>query len=282
MTSQVYQIAGVQMPVAFADPERNATLVIEHLHSTVSGGAELTIFPECALSGYCFSDRTTAYEASLDPNGAVLGRVIEASRSLRSSVVVGYLERSGAELYNSVSLIGPDGLIATYRKVHLPKLGVDRFTCPGRQPFQVIEHRGLRLGMLICYDCSFPEATRVLALQGADLVVLPTNWPTTSGLTADYVPNCRALENQIYFAAINRIGSENGFEFLGKSKICAPGGRDLAFANHDQFEILKAEVRPALARAKHLVLVAGEHEIDRFADRHPEFYGRVGYRETLT
>jgi predicted amidohydrolase len=114
-----------------------------------------------------------------------------------------------------------------------------------------------------------------LALEGADIVVLPTNWPTTSGHTADVVPNCRALENHVYVAAVNRIGTENGFQFLGKSKICAPGGGELAFANHDRFEMLTAAIRPAIARQKRLVHVPNQHEVDRFADRRPELYGRI-------
>jgi predicted amidohydrolase len=272
-TKPVYQIAGVQMPVAFADPARNTAAVIEHLHATAATGAEITIFPECVLSGYCFATREAAREAALDADSSELLRLVECCRDLKTSIVFGYLERTEQGLSNSVALLGPAGWVASYRKVHLPTLGVDRFTRAGDEPFSVIDYLGLRIGLLICYDCTFPEAVRALALQGADLVVLPTNWPVTSGFTADFVPNCRALENNIYFAAINRVGTENGFTFIGKSKICAPSGRELAFANHDRFEILRADIEPHLARKKHLVHVAGEHEIDRFADRRPQFYG---------
>ncbi len=274
-TKEVYQIAGVQMPVEFADPPRNTDAVIDHLQKTASRGADLTVFPECVLSGYCFSDPEAAQAASLDVDSSEIYRLAECCRDLNTSTVFGFLERTEHGLCNTVALLGPIGWIASYRKVHLPKIGVDRFTLPGDQPFQVVEHMGLRIGMLICYDCSFPEAVRVLALQGADIVILPTNWPSTSGGTADFVPNCRALENNIYFAAVNRIGLENGFQFIGKSKICAPSGRELAFANHDRFEILQADICPATARQKRLVHVPGEHEVDRFADRRPQFYGGV-------
>lgn len=126
--------------------------------------------------------------------------------------------------------------------------------------------------MNICYDSSFPEAARILALKGADLIVLPTNWPPTSGLTADLIPNARALENQVYFMSVNRVGKERGFEFIGKSKICDPSGRELAFANHDGEEILYGEIRPERARQKHLVNIPGEHEVHRINDRRPELY----------
>jgi predicted amidohydrolase len=129
--------------------------------------------------------------------------------------------------------------------------------------------------MNICYDCSFPEAARVLMLRGADLLVLPTNWPPTSGLTADVIPNARALENNMYVMTVNRVGEERGFTFIGKSKICNPGGGTLAFANHANEETLYAEVDPAWARRKHLVNIPGKHEVHRVNDRQPGCYGTL-------
>ena len=274
-TKEVYQIAGVQMPVAFADPQQNTAAVIGHLQETAAQGADLTVFPECVLSGYCFGDLAAAQAGALDVDSSEIRRLQECCRDLNTSAVFGFLERTEQGLCNTVALLGPIGWVASYRKVHLPKIGVDRFTLAGDQPFQVVSHLGLKIGLLICYDCSFPESVRVLALEGADIVILPTNWPTTSGYTADFVPNCRALENNIYFAAVNRVGTENGFQFIGKSKICAPNGRELAFANHDRFEILRAEICPAIARQKKLVHVPNQHEVDRIADRRPDFYGRI-------
>ena len=75
--------------------------------------------------------------------------------------------------------------------------------------------------------------------------------------------------------AVNRVGEERGFRFIGKSKICHPDGYDLAFANHDREAILIAEIEPAIARNKHLVRVPDQHEIHRFADRRPETYGDI-------
>ncbi len=168
-------------------------------------------------------------------------------------------------------LIGAAGVTGLYHKVHLPCLGVDRFTTAGNT-FQVFEVSGLRVGLLICYDGSFPEASRALALDGADLIALPTNWPASSGCTPDVVPNCRAMENHVYFAAVNRVGTENGFPFVGKSRICAPSGRNLTLADDDRSAVLRAEIEPAVVRNKHLVQVPGRHEIHRFNDRRPECY----------
>jgi predicted amidohydrolase len=129
--------------------------------------------------------------------------------------------------------------------------------------------------MNICYDCSFPESARIMTLQGADLIALPTNWPPGSGHTSDLIPNARALENHVYFMSVNRVGTERGFDFIGKSKICDPKGNTLAFADHANEEILYADIDPAWARNKHLVSVPGQHEVHRINDRRPATYGPI-------
>src|SRR5262249_52546616 len=121
----------------------------------------------------------------------------------------------------------------------------------------------------------FPESARSLALQGADLVALPTNWPPGSECVAANVINARALENGIYFAAVNRTGFEGGFPFIGRSRICDPSGQTVAASDSTEQTILYAEVDPERARQKRVVRVPGKHEIDRFADRRPEMYGAL-------
>src|SRR5207302_9362026 len=142
----------------------------------------------------------------------------------------GLLERDekGHKLYNACALVGPEGPASSYRKIHLPCLGVDRFVTPGDRPFAVHDLGGLRVGITICYDGSFPESARVLTLLGADLVVLPTNWPTGARSTVKYLVQARALENHIYYAAINRVGEERGFHFIGMSRIVDCEGELLA------------------------------------------------------
>jgi predicted amidohydrolase len=126
--------------------------------------------------------------------------------------------------------------------------------------------------MHICYDGGFPEPARVMSLLGADLLVLPTNWPTHSECAAEHTIPTRALENTVYVIAVNRVGEESGFRFIGTSSIADPGGRILAKAGSDGEELLLADIEPARARQKHLVRVPGRHEINRIADRRPRFY----------
>ena len=85
--------------------------------------------------------------------------------------------------------------------------------------------------------------------------------------------NSRAVENAVYFAAINRVGTERGFSFIGRSSICGPNGNTLARAETRNEEFLYADIDPVLARTKKIVRVPGKHAIDRLADRRPELYG---------
>ncbi len=187
----------------------------------------------------------------------------------------GLLERDGARLFNACLLVGPSGLVGAYRKVHLPFLGIDMFADPGDRPFAVFDVNGLKVGMHICYDGAFPETARVLALLGADLLLLPTNWPTHSECAAEHMIPTRAMENVVYVMAVNRVGEESGFRFIGCSSIVDPSGRRLAKAGPDSEEILVADVDPSVARRKRLVRVPGRHEIDRIADRRPRFYQAI-------
>ena len=146
------------------------------------------------------------------------------------------------------------------------------FADPGDRPFAVHDAGGLKVGMHICYDGGFPETARVLTLLGADLLVLPTNWPTHSECAAEHMIPTRAMENTVYVMAVNRVGEESGFRFIGTSSIVDPSGNRLAQAGPDSEETLFAEIDPTLARQKRLVRVPGRHEINRIADRRPGFY----------
>jgi predicted amidohydrolase len=268
------KVAGVQMDITLGNPEANLQKIHARLQETTAAGAKLTVFPECTTTGYCFESFDEAFEYSEDAGGNSITSVCEMCADLNTSAVIGFLERDeNRKLYNSVAMITPACVLGRYRKIHLPFLGVDRFTTSGTCADAVFGADNLRVGLNICYDSSFPEAARSLALAGADLIVLPTNWPPGSGRVADFIPNARALENNVYYMSVNRVGTERGFEFIGKSKICDTKGGVLASADHADETILYATIDPAEARQKHLVAVPGKHEVHRFKDRHPSTYG---------
>jgi predicted amidohydrolase len=273
-----WKIAAVQMDCRFADKRHNLDAIRAHLSRAAGQGARLIIFPECILTGYAFESKDEAWPHAEPLPGPSTDVLLGDCRRLGAWAVVGLLERDADRLFNAAVLLGPGGQLAAYRKIHLPCLGVDRFTTPGDRPFAIHDLGGLRLGMNICYDGSFPESARVLALLGADLVVLPTNWPEGARRTAQYLVSARALENGIYYAAANRIGSEGGFPFIGQSQIADCNGDPLAASTGAEEEILFAELNPQRARNKRVVHIPGRYEVDRVGDRRPEMYGPLCQR----
>ena len=269
------KIAAVQMDVRIGEVDQNLAAIEVRLRETVSNGAALSVFPECAVTGYCFESLDEAREFAQPVTGPATQQIIAVCRELNTHAVFGMLESDGDRVFNAAVLVGPEGLIGSYRKVHLPFLGVDMFSSFGDVEFKVHQAGDLRVGMNICYDSAFPEAARSLTLLGADLIALPTNWPPGAECVAGFVINARAMENAVYFAAANRVGEERGFRFIGRSRICAPNGQTLATSDDDNETILYADIDPELARNKLAVREPGRHAIDRMADRRPEMYGAL-------
>jgi predicted amidohydrolase len=267
-----WKIAGVQMDCRLQDMRHNLDAIRAGLRQAAAAGARLVVFPECALTGYAFESRDEAWPLAQTVPGPATEALAADCRDLGVWAVAGLLERGpGGEMFNACALVGPEGPAAVYRKIHLPFLGVDRFTTPGDRPFAVHDLGGLRVGINICYDSSFPESARTLTLLGADLVVLPTNWPPGAASTPKYLVPARALENHIYYLAVNRVGEERGFRFIGQSRLIGCDGEPLAVAG-DGPEVLYADIDPTVARQKRLVKIPGKYELDRLADRRPEMY----------
>jgi 5-aminopentanamidase len=268
------RIAGVQMDVEFSAPTRNLERMIERLRDAASGGAELVIFPECVVTGYCFEEQNEALSVAQPIPGATTDRICKACADFNSFALFGTLERDGERIFNTAVLAGPQGILAIYRKIHLPLLGADRFVTYGDRPFAVHTVGSVRVGINICYDANFPEAARCLALLGADLIALPTNWVVGPGslCTVEHVVNSRAFDNKVYYCAVNRVGVEGGFKFFGRSKIVDPNGQTIAAIDGDWEAMVYADIDVAQARTKHVIRVPGKHESHRFADRHPTKY----------
>jgi predicted amidohydrolase len=179
-------------------------------------------------------------------------------------------------------VVGPEGVAGTYRKAHLPFLGVDRFLTPGNRPFAIFDLAVGKIGVLICYDSSFPEASRALKLMGAEMIVLPTNWPPGAWRNPEFVINTRALENHVNFVAVNRVGTERGWQFIGRSKVVDYNGDTTGEAGGEDEEILFSQVDLRGSNNNRIVNVAGSYEIDRLDDRRPELYDIITSIESKT
>jgi predicted amidohydrolase len=269
-----WTVAGVQMDCALGACAANRSAVVAKLHRATDRGGKLVVFPECVLTGYGFEARDQVRAVAEPLPGPSTDAIASACAKLGVWAVFGLIEAAtDGRLYNACALVGPSGFVAGYRKAHLPCLGADRFTDPGDRPFAVHDLGGLKIGMNICFDGSFPESARVLALLGADLVVLPTNWTTHARTMASLVSAARGWENHIYYLAVNRVGEESGFRYIGLSSAADYNGTVLHRAAEDAEEIFTIEVDPAAAAQKHVVTCAGTYEIDRVNWRRPELYG---------
>ncbi len=270
----------IKVAVAQTDPkigrnEENLNRILHDTRTAAEKGADLVVFPECAVPGYVFSSREEALPFAESIPGASTGRMVSCCRDLKVHMVAGLLEKDGDKCYNVAVLVGPEGIIGKYRKIHLPYLGVDRFIDAGNEPFQVYRTPVGNIGVHICYDSTFPESARIMTLLGADIVVLPTNFPAGRDKLMDYMVNTRSFENGVHYAAADRVGREGGVEFLGRSKIIRATGTTLVEASRDREEIIYAEVSLAEARRKRIIIKPGEFEIDRVHDRRPELYGEL-------
>src|SRR6266567_6650803 len=267
------RVAVAQIDPKLAEKERNLDACLARLDEAVAQGASLLVLPECAIPGYMYESAEEALAYAEEIPGPSTEALAEACRRLDVYAVCGLLERDGDLLRNAAVLVGPDGLVGTYRKTHLPFLGVDRFVVPGDE-LRVYDTPLGRIGIEICYDLRFPEVTRTLALKGADMVAHPTNFPMAAKIQTELITVARAAENRIYLLTANRCGKERWGEFCGWSQIVDPFGKRLAEAGETEEALLVAEIDVEKARDKDYV-VPGEYELYLFGDRRPELYGAL-------
>ena len=272
------KVAGAQMNPWILEKERNLEKCLDNIRIASKAGAKLVVFPECALTGYCFASRDEALTMAETVPGWSTRTASALCRELEIYVVIGLLEKARDKLYNTAAFLGPEGLIGKYRKTHLPYLGADRFTDHGNKPYQTYTTPVGNIGLNICFDLRFPEPSRVMALKGAEVIVLPTNWPEGAENSPEHYVNTRASENRVNYVAVNRVGSERGFRFIGCSKIVDLDGKTLAEASDNKEEIIYADIDLQATRNKRVVIRAGEYELPLWDERRPELYGSIARR----
>jgi predicted amidohydrolase len=269
------KLAAAQIETTLMDPEANLEKIIDRMELASAAEADLVVFPECALTGYNLSPQEAAEIAEPAP-GPRTERLVQACERTGLLVVVGTIETDEkGDLFNTALMLGPQGLLARYRKTHLPFLGVDRYLMQGSELPGPFETPLGQLGMLICYDLRFPEPSRVLALRGAQAILLPTAWPRAATLYPDYMARTRSSENTIFLVAANRVGEERGTQYLGRSLITSPEGEILVEGSSKEEELLLAELDLPRSDVKRLVFIPGEYELDLAGDRRPDLYAKL-------
>ncbi len=265
------RVAVMQTDPKLGDVEGNLHTIVETVERVA---CDLMVLPECALQGYGYDLPVEAAAVAQTVPGSATDAVAEACRREQRHAVFGMIESDGDRYYNTAVLVGPDGIVGKYRKMHLPFLGVDRFTWPGDLGFPVFETPLGRIGLLICFDLSFPEAARALKLGGAQIVCVPTNWPEAAEVSCVHAPMVRAQENHVWLVTANRVGTEAGTSFRGESRICDPDGGVLEQSGRGTGSI-SAEIDPMEADRNRIIIRPGEYEIDRILSRRPDHYGAL-------
>lgn len=271
-------VASVQMEPVVGDTARNVQRSLGFAAEAASQGASLVVLPELANTGYVFQSRREAFglgeEAERSESIAAWS---ELCRRVGVHLVAGFAERSGERLYNSAVLIGPRGVLGIYRKLHL--WGDEHlFFEAGDGGLPVVDTELGRVAAVICYDGWFPEVYRLLAMQGADIVCMPTNWvpmpgqPEHDRAMANTLAMANAHSNGLNIVCANRVGTERGQPFIGQSLIVGAEGWPLAGpASRDREEILYARINlKASRRARHLN--AFNHVL---RDRRDDVYDRM-------
>ncbi|MFM0127101.1 nitrilase family protein [Paraburkholderia sediminicola] len=273
-------VACVQMEPHVGRKHDNVAQCIRHIEAAAHHGASLVVLPELANSGYVFSDRDEAFAlAEPLPEGETAQLLAETAQRLGVHVVMGIAERAGKQLYNSAILSGPAGHVGVYRKLHLWN-NEHRFFEPGDRGVPVFDTPLGRIAIAICYDGWFPETYRLAAMQGADIVCVPTNWvpmpaqPDDRPAMATTLTMAAAHSNGVVIACANRIGMERGQPFVGQSLIVGGNGWPVAGpASVDREEILYAAIDLTRTRSER-TLNAFNHVLrDRRADVYDPMLG---------
>lgn len=227
------RIGLVQLDPVLGDLAGNRDRAVEGIRAATGEGADLVVLPELCSSGYNFSDRAEALSCAETIPGPTTDCWARVATETGSFIAGGVCERDGEDLFNTAALVGPDGLIGIYRKLHLFDREQLSF-CPGNRGLPVFSLPFGRVGMVICYDLRFVETTRILSTQGADLIAVPTNWvptfnPNGEWDEAGFSPQGRltaALSNLngVFIAAADRVGEESGLRYLGASLLTGPEG----------------------------------------------------------
>ncbi len=209
---------------------------------------DLIVLPELCNSGYNFKNLSEAKSLSEPvPEGRSTQTWIALCRKMGFYLVAGLNECDKGKLYNSAILIGPKGYLGKFRKLHL-FYNEKKFFRPGNLSLPVFKVKGVMLGILICFDWQFPEAWRILALKGAQIICHPSNLiiPKLSFRALQG----HALVNRVFVITTNRIGTERGLKFIGSSTIWNTKGEVLAQATPHREEIKVIEINPAEAKNK--------------------------------
>ena len=219
----VYKVAAIQYAPTLFEKEKNLLDQLEMVEEAAKNDARLIVMVEMATTAYCFFDRAEIAPYVEPIPGPTTDRFGEIATRYDCYIVVGMPEVDSETdiYYNSLALVGPEGVVGKYRKTH-SFISENTWAKDGDLGLPVFQTELGNLGGLICMDASFPETARVLALRGADVICFPTNWLLEKAPAPAWMT--RAFENGVYLIAADRWGNERTVEFSGGSAVINPDG----------------------------------------------------------
>jgi predicted amidohydrolase len=268
------RVACCQVPLHIGDITGNGVATTTAIEQAASAGAQLIVLPELASSGYVFADRAELVSLAETRDGPSITEWANLATALGVTIVAGFPEAAGDKVYNSAAVVDPTGLRGVYRKAHLWDSENPVFDRADDLPLLVDTEHG-RLGVMICYDIEFPEWVRAVALEGADLLCAPVNWPLLPRPDGERpTEQVRALAgagmNRLAIAVCDRVGVERGQDWIGGSVLIDADGYPLAIAEYGKAGNVIADIDLAESRIKKF----NEHN-DVHGDRRVELYRRT-------
>jgi len=263
------RIACCQIAPTIGDLAANAELIEAQIREAVAANADVIVLPELATSGYMFDDAEEARAVALTPASPMFSNWAVAAGN--SIVVCGFCEQGDdGRLYNSAVMVDADGVIAHYRKTHLWDREKLIFT-PGDALPRVVKSKHGAIAVMVCYDLEFGELTRRVALDGAELIAAPVNWPLFPRPGGEHpgeviTAMSTARTNTVAIACCDRAGAERGQPWTEGSVIVDPDGWVVASAGPGT-AMAVADIDLAPTHDKALT----EH-VDLFADRRVDLY----------
>ena len=258
------KIGYIQTNPIFGKKEKNFQEITK---LTTDLKADLIVLPELFATGYTFISKEEALSLAEDLNGKTSHFLVKLAKDTGAVIIGGFAENTGKKIYNSAMIVTNEGVVGTYRKIHLYYKEKLWFS-PGDKPLKVFKVNGVNIGIMICFDWIFPETARTLSLLGADIIAHPAN------LVLPYCQKAmvtRCIENRLYAVTANRIGrekrGEDDFKFTGGSQITSYDGSILSRAPVDKSFIEFIEINIKHARKKNL-----NDYNNLLGDRRKEFY----------
>jgi predicted amidohydrolase len=264
-----------QIPLAIGDTTGNRTTARTAIEEAAREGAQIVVLPELASSGYVFADRGELVSLAETRDGPAITDWANLAEAFGLTIVAGFPEAAGDKVYNSAAVVDPSGLRGVYRKAHLWDTENAVFDRADDLPLLVDTAHG-RLGVMVCYDIEFPEWVRAVALEGADLLCAPVNWPLLPRPQGERpTEQVRALAgagmNRMPIAVCDRTGVERGQDWIGGSIITDADGYPLAIAENSTAGRITADVDLAESRIKRF-----NENNDVHGDRRTDLYRRTG------